>query len=121
MREKRALAWQRGADFAIFNGKHKAEEDPQPLAEEVAEHDLSIWRPKAHLERSDPKHARFQLTCQLKSIDFEKPPKHSDLTSRNPSGAHTAGCSVWAHASSEMLNHAYHEANFGTRLVRNAK
>ena len=36
MREKRALAWQRGADFAIFEGKHKAEEDPQPLAEEVA-------------------------------------------------------------------------------------
>ena len=66
-------------DLLVFEGKHKAEEDPQPLAEEVAEHDLSIWRLKAHLERSDPKLARFQLTCQLKSIDFEKPPKHSKL------------------------------------------
>ena len=59
MREKRALAWQRGPDFAIFDGKHKAEEDPQPLAEEVAEHNLSIWCLKAHLERSDPKLARL--------------------------------------------------------------
>ena len=71
MREKRALAWQRGADFAIFKGNHKAEEDPQPLAEEVAEHDLSIWRPKAHLERSDPKQTRsFSTNLQIKKHRF---------------------------------------------------